>query len=94
MGECPGIGAPLLREAAEIAARGHLVIGPTAEGGYYLIGGMLSLPDVFNRHAMEQRPPARRNAHAACTPGVVWRETRPLTIVETVEHARAERLLT
>ena len=26
--------------------------------------------------------------------GVAWREVRPLTIVETVEHARAERLLT
>jgi uncharacterized protein len=94
VGECPGIDAPLLREAAEIAERGEVVIGPTADGGYYLIGGMLPLPDVFtampwngDRLLEETRT---RLAHV----GVAWREVRPLTIVETVEHARAERLLT
>ena len=94
VGECPGIDASLLREAAEIAGRGEVVLGPTAEGGYYLIGGMLPLPDVFtampwnsDRLLAETRT---RLAHV----GVAWREVRPLTIVETVEHARAERLLT
>ena len=67
---------------------------PTADGGYYLIGGMPPLPDVFtampwgsDRLLAETRT---RLAHV----GVSWRELRSLTIVETVEHARAERLLT
>jgi hypothetical protein len=55
---------------------------------------MLPLPDVFtampwNTHRLLAETRTRL-AHV----GVVWRETRPLTIVETVEHARAERLLT
>ena len=92
--ECPGIDAALLREAAAIAEQGDVVIGPTEEGGYYLIGGMPPLPDLFtgmpwggDRLLAETRT---RLAHV----GVAWRELRPLTIVETVEHARAERLLT
>jgi glycosyltransferase A (GT-A) superfamily protein (DUF2064 family) len=84
----------MLRDAAAIAARGDLVIGPTVDGGYYLIGGMPPLPDVFtampwgsDRLLPETRA---RLAHV----GAAWRELPPLTIVETVEHARAERLLT
>jgi uncharacterized protein len=94
VGDCPGIGAALLREAATIVDRGDVVIGPAPDGGYYLIGGMPPLPDVFtampwgsDRLLVETRA---RLAHA----GVTWRELPPLTIVETVEHARAERLLT
>jgi glycosyltransferase A (GT-A) superfamily protein (DUF2064 family) len=94
VGDCPGLEAAVLREAAMIAERGDVVIGPTMEGGYYLIGGMPPLPDVFTampwgseRLLVETRA---RLAHV----GVVWRELPPLTIVETVEQARAERLLT
>jgi glycosyltransferase A (GT-A) superfamily protein (DUF2064 family) len=94
VGDCPGLVPAMLRDAAAIAARGDLVIGPTVDGGYYLIGGMPPLPDVFtampwgsDRLLPETRA---RLAHV----GAVWRELPPLTIVETVEHARAERLLT
>ncbi len=92
--ECPGIDAAILREAAAIAGQGDVVVGPTADGGCYLIGAMPPLPDVFtalpwgsDALLAETRT---RLAHA----GVAWRELRPLTIVETMEHARAERLLT
>ena len=94
LGECPGIDATLLREAAEIAERGDLVLGPTDDGGYYLIGGVPPLPDVFtampwgsDRLLAETRT---RLAHL----GASWRELRSLTLVETIEHARAEWLLT
>lgn len=71
-----------------------MVIGPTMHGGYYLIGGAPPLPDVFtampwgsDRLLGETRA---RLEHV----GVVWRELPPLTIVETLEDARVERLLT
>jgi glycosyltransferase A (GT-A) superfamily protein (DUF2064 family) len=93
VGECPGIDAAILRQAAAIAGHGDVVIGPTGDGGCYLIGGMPPLPDLFtipgdsNGLLVETRTRLARM-------GVAWRELRPLTIVETVEHARAERLLT
>jgi glycosyltransferase A (GT-A) superfamily protein (DUF2064 family) len=94
VGDCPALDAALLREAMTVAERGDAVIGPTRDGEYYLIGGMPPLPDLFTaipwgsgRVLAETRA---RLAHV----GVTWHELQPLTIVETVEHARAERLLT
>jgi glycosyltransferase A (GT-A) superfamily protein (DUF2064 family) len=94
VGDCPGIDVELLREAAAIAERGDVAIGPTMDGGYYLIGGMPPLPDVFTAMPWDgERLLAETRARLAHV-GVTWRELRPLTMVETVEHARAERLLT
>jgi glycosyltransferase A (GT-A) superfamily protein (DUF2064 family) len=93
VGECPGIDAAVLREAAAIAEDGDVVIGPTADGGCYLIGGMPPLPDVFTSLPWGSDALAATRTHLAHL-GVAWRELRPLTIVETMEHARAERLLT
>lgn len=94
VGDCPSLDAAVLREAAAIAERNEVVIGPTADGGYYLIGGMPPLPDLFtampwgtSRLLPETRA---RLGHL----GAVWRELTPLTSVETVDDARAERLLT
>ena len=94
VGDCPALESAMLRDAAAIAARGDMVIGPTMDGGYYLIGGMSPLPDVFTampwgsgRLLAETRA---RLAHV----GAALHELPPLTVVETVEHARAERLLT
>jgi glycosyltransferase A (GT-A) superfamily protein (DUF2064 family) len=91
--ECPGIDAAILREAAAIAEDGEMVIGPTADGGCYLIGGMPPLPDVFTGLPWGSDALAETRTRLAHL-RVAWRELRPLTIVETMEHARAERLLT
>ncbi len=94
VGDCPSLAAAMLREAGAIAARGEFVIGPTVDGGYYLIGGTPPVPDLFTampwgttRLLAETRA---RLAHV----GVTWRELAPLREVDTMEHARAERLLT
>jgi len=92
--DCPSLDAAILREAAAITQRGEFVIGPTVDGGYYLIGGVPPVPDLFtampwgtSRLLPETRA---RLAHV----GVTWRELAALRTVDTVEHARAERLLT
>ena len=43
----PGSPPPLLREACTQLERLGLVIGPSDDGGYYLIGGRTPLPDIF-----------------------------------------------
>jgi hypothetical protein len=94
VGDCPSLDAAILREAGAIAERGEFVIGPTVDDEYYLIGGTPPVPDIFtampwgtSRLLDETRA---RLAHV----GVTWHELAPLRAVESMEHARAERLLT
>jgi uncharacterized protein len=37
-GDCPGLDATILRRAARALSRAEVVLGPTRDGGYYLIG--------------------------------------------------------
>ena len=45
--DIPDLGADHLNGAADAVARGRTVIGPAADGGYYLIGLPASAPDLF-----------------------------------------------
>jgi rSAM/selenodomain-associated transferase 1 len=92
--DCPGLDAGLLLAAAAHVVHGDPVVGPTHDGGYYLIGGMAPLPDLFSgmpwgstRVLSETRA---RLAHA----GRVWRELPMLRSVSTAADAQAEGLLT
>ena len=94
LGECPALDASLLREAAALAARGDLVLGPTDDGSCYLIGGRPPLPDVFTAIPWGRDRLLAEMRTRLAQLGVSWRELPSRTLVETVEHARAERLLT
>ena len=92
--DCPRIDGSILLEARAVVERGEAVIGPTLDGGYYLLGGIPPFPDLFtampwgtSRLLPETRA---RLSHV----GIVWRELPALRGVETTDHARAERLLT
>jgi rSAM/selenodomain-associated transferase 1 len=94
VGDCPSLDAGMLRAAGEIVAQGDFVIGPTVDGGYYLVGGTPPVPDIFTAMpwgTSNLLPETRaRLAHV----GISWRELAPLRVVDTMEHARAEGLLT
>jgi len=92
--DCPGLDFGLLLAAAAHVLHGDPVVGPTHDGGYYLIGGVAPLPDLFSgipwgsaRVLSETRA---RLAHA----GRVWRELPTLRTVSTAADAHAEGLLT
>ena len=92
--DCPSITAPVLRQACANLERAGVVIGPSYDGGYYLIGGRTPLPDIFtampwgtNRVLAETRVRLARIS-------AVWHELPVLRDVDTAEDARAERLLT
>ena len=92
--DCPAITATVLRQACGNLERAGVVIGPTYDGGYYLIGGRTPLPDIFtampwgtNRVLAETRVRLARIS-------AVWHELPLLRDVDTAEDARAERLLT
>ncbi len=92
--DCPAITANLLRQACTDLERAAVVIGPTHDGGYYLLGGRTPLPDIFtsmpwgtNRVLSETRVRLARIS-------AVWHELPTLREVDTADDARAERLLT
>lgn len=92
--DCPRLDAQLLREAVGAIGEGLVVLGPTMDGGYYLIGGRAPLPDIFSDMpwSTERLLDATRARLAAAR--VPWRELRMLRDVDTAEDARAEGLLT
>jgi uncharacterized protein len=92
--DCPRLDAALLREAAAVVARDEIVLGPSRDGGYYLLGGPTPLPDLFSaipwstsRVLEETRA---RLVHAKAP----WHELVTLRDIDTAEDARAEGLLT
>ena len=92
--DCPRLDAPLLRQAADAVLEGHVVLGPTVDGGYYLVGGRAPLPDLWSDMpwSTDRLLEATRARLAAAA--VPWRELPVLRDVYTAADARAEGLLT
>ena len=74
--------------------RGDPVLGPTLDGGYYLIGGMPPLPDIFGAMPWGGGRVLAETRARLARAGRVWRELATLRAVETAADARAEGLLT
>ena len=92
--DCPRLDAALLRDAATFVARDEIVLGPSEDGGYYLIGGRTPLPPVFTAIPWST-PAVLAETRARLTrAGVAWRELPTLRDVDTAADARAEGLLT
>ncbi|HYC30736.1 MAG TPA: TIGR04282 family arsenosugar biosynthesis glycosyltransferase [Gemmatimonadales bacterium] len=92
--DCPRLGAPELGEAAAAAGEGHVVLGPTVDGGYYLVGGRVPLPDIFSDMPWSTARLLDATRQRLTAAGVSWRELRVLRDVDTADDARAEGLLT
>ncbi|HBE17995.1 MAG TPA: hypothetical protein DEG17_15005 [Cyanobacteria bacterium UBA11149] len=45
--DCPGLNAKLMDEAFQLLSHQDLVLGPAADGGYYLIGLHRLIPELF-----------------------------------------------
>ena len=93
-GDCPALDASLLREAATIVARGEVALGPTLDGGYYLLGGRAPLPELFIEMPWSTSRVLEETRARLARIGARWRELPALRDVDTADDARAEGLLT
>ncbi|MSR02893.1 MAG: DUF2064 domain-containing protein [Gemmatimonadetes bacterium] len=84
-GDCRGITTELLVEAGSALAGGTTVLGPSVDGGYYLLGSLTPLPDLFSGIA-EHVDRARRNPAATPSPRAFVGGTR--TPAECGHHGR------
>lgn len=92
--DCPRLDATLLREAVAIVERGEIVVGPSEDGGYYLVGGPTPLPDLFSAMPWSTRQVLDETRARLKRTGTRWQELVTLRDVDTAEDARAEGLLT
>jgi rSAM/selenodomain-associated transferase 1 len=94
-GDCPRLDAELLRVAAAVVSRDEIAVGPSADGGFYLIGGRTPLPaGLFVDMPWSTGAVLAETRARLTSAGVAWRELPTLRDVDTVEDARAEGLLT
>ena len=92
--DCPSITATVLRQACADLERAGVVIGPTYDGGYYLIGGRTPLPDIFTAMPWGTDRVLAETRVRLARISAVWHELPMLREVHTAADARAERLLT
>ena len=92
--ESVGLDAALLGAASAALEGTTLVVGPTSDGGCYLLGGRIQLPDAMRAlaHARAGSLAALRDGLASV--GAGWQELPVLPAIETAADARAARLLT
>jgi rSAM/selenodomain-associated transferase 1 len=93
-GDCPGITAEVVLEAAAGIERGEIVLGPTHDCRYYLLGGRTPLPDLFTAMPWSTEHVLGETRARLTRVGAAWHELPVLRDVETAADARAEGLLT
>jgi rSAM/selenodomain-associated transferase 1 len=92
--DCPRLDAALLRAAGAIVTRNECALGPSEDGGYYLIGGPTPLPPLFSGMPWSTGGVAAETRARLASAGVAWHELPTLRDVDTAADARAEGLLT
>jgi len=92
--DCPRLTPALLLEAGSAVVRGELVLGPTTDGGYYLIGGTVPLPDLFTAMPWSTNRVLPETRLRLLRTGAAWHELAELRDVDTAAAARDEGLLT
>jgi uncharacterized protein len=88
--DAPGVTRPTVREALAALDTADVVIGPAADGGYYLIALRAPRPELFS--GIEWSTPSVRaqTLARAAAAGLSVRELGPLRDVDTLEDLRAE----
>ena len=92
-GDCPGIATELLVEAGRALAGGTTVIGPSVDGGYYLLGSLTPLPDLFSGIAWSTPTVLADTRQRLRDLGRSWVELEHLRDVDTMADAVALRLI-
>jgi rSAM/selenodomain-associated transferase 1 len=93
-GDCPEFSEGHLHLAIEALQRHSVVLGPTVDGGYYLVGGRVPLPDIFSGMPWSTDRLLEATRRRLGDAGVPWSELPVLRDVDTAADARASGLLT
>ena len=93
-GDCPDLRASHLHQACDLLRRYRVVLGPGHDGGYYLIGGWVPLPDLFTDMPWSSDRLLMSTRARLEELGMSHAELTVLRDVDTAADARATGLLT
>jgi len=88
-GDCPGITVEVLRAAADALTRHAVVMVPSVDGGYVLLGGTCPFPDLFSDMEWSTSTVANETRRRLQASGTSWAELPALRDVDTADDARA-----
>lgn len=95
--DCPQLGAAAIERAFGALERSDLVLGPTRDGGYYLIGLARAAPELFRDIAWSTEYVLRQTIDRAQRTGLAIEQLEPLADLDTaadligfLRHALAE----
>lgn len=91
--DCPGVDRALLREAFDALGSADVVLGPTVDGGYYLIGLSAPAPGLFRRVTWSTASVFGQTMANAKRLGLAVAVLRELRDVDTVDDACALDLI-
>jgi uncharacterized protein len=91
--DCPGVDQRLVTEAFTGLGSADVVLGPTLDGGYYLIGLREPQPALFQDIPWGSTVAFAQTRARAQALGLTLRLLRPLRDVDTAQDARAWGLL-
>jgi uncharacterized protein len=83
--DCPELTAERLAAAFDVLEGTDVVLGPAADGGYYLIGMRRLLPEVFRGIQWGSERVLEQTLHAARAAGIEWRLLDTLSDVDRPE---------
>jgi len=93
-GDCPGLTASDLDHMVALLDQWPVVLGPAPDGGYYLLGGRVPLPDLFSDMPWGTNRVLDETRRRLQSLGLEWTELPLLRTVHTAADARAAGLLT
>ncbi|HET7789988.1 MAG TPA: TIGR04282 family arsenosugar biosynthesis glycosyltransferase [Gemmatimonadales bacterium] len=91
--DCPGVDRRLVNEAFTALGGADVVLGPSVDGGYYLIGLREPQPGLFREIPWSSTAVAAQTRARAGALGLAVHLLKPLRDVDTVQDARALGLL-
>ncbi len=89
----PTLSARIMGDALDALARSDVVLGPTADGGYYLIGLVRAVPELFAGIPWSTETVLERTRAAAAAQGLEVACTRTLVDIDRPEDLAACRNL-
>ena len=81
--DCPAITTEILNQSLQILQQDNAVLGPSRDGGYYLIGLRQAVPVLFENIAWGGPDVARETRNKMKVMGWAWAETGLLQDIDT-----------
>jgi uncharacterized protein len=90
--DCPGITASIIEDAYKMLDDCDVVLGPSEDGGYYLLGMRQFNPELFSNIEWSTERVLQQTGFAIQKKGLAWHQLPVLNDIDTEEDLRKSSL--